>query len=81
MNTGSAAPSSTWKVLTQSENTELGANNIPQKGYRISIVTGLNNTGSIWVPTTQYSNVEWLKLQLSALAAQLDAVSMLTHES
>lgn len=81
MTAASVTPPTTWKVLSQIETTELGPNNVPMKGYRVTFQTGLGNTGSVWIQATQYNNIPYVKSQIATTAALLDTVSLFNESS
>lgn len=78
---GTAGPASTWSVLSQIEQTAIGPNSQIVKGNLITITTGMGNTGSVFVSDADYANIDKVRAALAMKAAQLDAVSALTHES
>ena len=74
-------PGSTWSVLSQIEQTQVGVNNQLVKGRLVTITTGAGNTGSTFIADQDYADVAKVKAALATLAAQMDAVSALTHAS
>lgn len=73
-------PASTWQVISQLEQTQIGTNSQLVKGMLVTFTTGLGNTGSVFVPDAQYTP-STVKAAIAAQAATLDAVSRLTHNS
>jgi hypothetical protein len=81
MTAPNAAPS-TWSVQGQAET--IGVDPVTGKlvnGLTITLVTGLGNTGTVFVPTSVTGNLVTVKGIVGARAAQLDAVSTLTDAS
>lgn len=70
----------TWQVTGQIEQTQIGANSQLVKGMLVSFTTGAGNSGSVFVPDSQYTP-DKVKAAIVAQAAVLDAVSALTHDS
>lgn len=74
-------PPGGWRVTTQVQQTKyVEGYSQPQQGWTVSFITGYGTTGSVFIPTANYSaaNVQAL---IGAAVTQLDAVSQLTHQS
>lgn len=66
-----------WTVTGQTERDQIVPGGAPVKGQQIYFTTGLGQQGSVFVPYTQYGNTDYVRSQIAAMAAQLDAVKSL----
>lgn len=74
-------PPGGWRVTTQSQQTRvIPGTTGPVVGWVVGFITGAGNNGSVFIPLSQYT-IDNVKAQITATAAELDAVSNLTHES
>lgn len=73
-------PASTWQVTSQSPTTRVGPTNNVEDGYDIAFVTGLGQSGTVFVPNARYTPA-YVKQAIAERAAQVDAVAQLAHDS
>ena len=71
---------STWEVVSQQPKSGPNAHGVYVPGVEVMIRTGKGYTGSAFFPMTDYAP-EKVKGPLAALAAKLDGVGALTHNS
>jgi hypothetical protein len=65
-----------WRVTSQQESTQPGANGTYTKGVIVSFALVTGEQGSVFVPQTQY-NPDNVRAMIAAKAATLAAVSAL----
>ena len=73
-------PGSGWRVVGQSQATDLDAENRFVDGLRITFQTGAGHTGSVFVPLATASP-ETVYAAISERAATMDQIANLTHDS
>lgn len=66
-----------WTITNQVERDQLVPGSAPVRGVQIFYTTGRGNSGSVFVPYSQYTSTSQVKAAIQAAAAQMDAVSML----
>lgn len=79
-NMPASSASGSWAVESQVEDTVVDASGRVVRGIRVGFVTGHGVHGSVFVPVETYS-ADVVKAKIAAVAADLDAVSTLTHDS
>lgn len=67
-----------FTVTDQREGMEQGPSNNIIRGVRISFSTTAGHQGSVFVPAALYSNLDYVRQQLSDAAAQMIAVAGIT---
>jgi hypothetical protein len=75
-NTAAGPAPGSYEVTSQTPTTAAGPDGNLASGMMINIVTGLGQTGQVFVPYSQYQ-VEQVAPKLADLAARLDAVKSL----
>lgn len=79
--TGNLPPIGGWRVTTQVQQVQYAPGTTRAvQGWTVSFLTGYGTTGSVFIPTNEYS-ADNVKAQISAAVAQLDAVNALDHTS
>jgi len=77
MSMPAAQDTTTWRVTGQTEQTQIMAGGNPVRGVQVFYTTGAGHTGSVFVPYSQYTT-DYVRDQVAAAAAQMDAVGMLS---
>lgn len=68
----------TWSVNRQAaDQIDLATSGDPVSGVRIFFTTGLGQTGSVFVPDTQYHNTGVVKEAIQLQADQMDRIAQL----
>jgi hypothetical protein len=67
---------STWKVGPQQQTTQLIPGGRFVRGVEISFVTGMGNSGTVFVPEDAYTP-DAVRAEIQAKAEKMDAVSSL----
>lgn len=68
----SSAPNG-GKITAQVHTTEIGPDNRPVRGVRVSFITGKQNKGSVFVPETEYQDANVIAA-VRAAANRMDAL-------
>lgn len=67
----------TWTVTGQQERDQVTPGSAPVKGQQVFFQTRLGQQGSVFIPYTEYNQVNVIA-KVGAMAAQIDAVKQLT---
>lgn len=82
MTTSIPQPSYTWTVTSSRADTTIGANGQVQTGVTLDFaVDDPPVTGSVFIPNERKGQLDYVKGQIAAEAAQLAALATLTSES
>ena len=73
------ATSVSWRVVSQQETSEPGANGTYTKGVLVYFLLSSGANGSVFIPDAQYS-IDNVKAAVAARAAQIASVGALTSD-
>ena len=79
MSMPASPPPTTWQVTGQTEYTQVATSGAPVQGVKVFYTTGQGHSGSVFLPSAQYSPAN-VRQAVNAAAVTMDQVGALTGQ-